>query len=904
MTDNLRATAAAEEVNESLNVTVQGESPEVNVTVRDESPEAVVKLELSGQGAPGEPGVGIASVEYDPVLKPGRVGRDITFVLTDGRRYVAQVFDGLNGERGPQGVPGISIGIKGLSAEFDEDFRQKTTIEFTDGTRVTVQDGKNGADGKDGEDGYTPVKGVDYWTEEDQQQIIDQVSAVSVAGIENTASGDMIVVNDSLDAPLRGLTLFGKTMQNGTPAPDAPVALESAGGDGSVDVTVEGGESITISTPNGLPGIPVSKGGNYTDESGRQWVCDEINLERRVYVQHVGRLELNGTEIDGKNMGWHSSSMNAGAPSNIKRYVLEQFLPENIVSGSAIVFPGFCSHFVPTSANSGSSGAGVSVAITKSGMLSFYTEYATLAEFTNFLKAQHAAGTPVTLYYILPEPVEAELPDGYGGDYSALNTIKPTTTVINDSGAGMQISYAADVKAYIDNLGVGIESVEDDANILPNREFREITFVLTNGIRHTVKVYNGADGYTPVRGRDYWTEEDKREIRDYVDEFKWIVTAEVDTFETVAFDKTASGAYVSPADGAEVAYNKSAYGLVYSVKAGEVYRVRAKCGSDVRWFLLLDGTGAMVRKAAKDKTFGTEHDYDVELTIEEEEDGYTLCVNTLDSNWFGLKKLVSHIVPRGVTNRLQGKIAAFDGDSICKGVMDEEKLGWAGRIAQSSNMTCLNYAKSGGTVCTDTYSWNEANVSGLDWSSNTYYVYNPDATATTDMYKVVSESEWNGSDKLYTKGSAKHWESASIENIYAAIPDADYVVLEACLNDCFNSVPLGSVPDSYYASVVTTNYAGAFEHMIRRAMTLFPTARIGVIIPPPPRSGQKHDAYHEIAREVCKKYSIPVLDLHRESGLCPWIEAQSAVTYGDATHPNAAGYEIITPKIEAWMRSL
>jgi hypothetical protein len=28
----------------------------------------------------------------------------------------------------------------------------------------------------------------------------------------------------------------------------------------------------------------------------------------------------------------------------------------------------------------------------------------------------------------------------------------------------------------------------------------------------------GEDGYTPVRGVDYWTEEDKAEIKSYVDE--------------------------------------------------------------------------------------------------------------------------------------------------------------------------------------------------------------------------------------------------------------------------------------------------------------------------------------------------------------------------------------------------
>ena len=30
--------------------------------------------------------------------------------------------------------------------------------------------------------------------------------------------------------------------------------------------------------------------------------------------------------------------------------------------------------------------------------------------------------------------------------------------------------------------------------------------------------FDGEDGYTPVRGTDYWTNEDKNEIKSYVDE--------------------------------------------------------------------------------------------------------------------------------------------------------------------------------------------------------------------------------------------------------------------------------------------------------------------------------------------------------------------------------------------------
>lgn len=48
-------------------------------------------------------------------------------------------------------------------------------------------------------------------------------------------------------------------------------------------------QTLTIPTPNGLPGIKVDSGGNYTDASGQQWVCDEIDLQRGKYVQRIAK---------------------------------------------------------------------------------------------------------------------------------------------------------------------------------------------------------------------------------------------------------------------------------------------------------------------------------------------------------------------------------------------------------------------------------------------------------------------------------------------------------------------------------------------------------------------------------------------------------------------------------------
>jgi hypothetical protein len=54
------------------------------------------------------------------------------------------------------------------------------------------------------------------------------------------ASGEVVSVKDASDRPLKNLTIYGKTTQNGTPTPQSPVPLESAGASGSIGVKVLG----------------------------------------------------------------------------------------------------------------------------------------------------------------------------------------------------------------------------------------------------------------------------------------------------------------------------------------------------------------------------------------------------------------------------------------------------------------------------------------------------------------------------------------------------------------------------------------------------------------------------------------------------------------------------------------
>lgn len=57
-------------------------------------------------------------------------------------------------------------------------------------------------------------------------------------------------------------------------------------------------QSITATTPNGLPGIPVDSGGNYTDAAGQQSAGDVKDYGTGKYTQMVGHIEsYNGENI-------------------------------------------------------------------------------------------------------------------------------------------------------------------------------------------------------------------------------------------------------------------------------------------------------------------------------------------------------------------------------------------------------------------------------------------------------------------------------------------------------------------------------------------------------------------------------------------------------------------------------
>ena len=190
----------------------------------------------------------------------------------------------------------------------------------------------------------------------------------------------------------------------------------------------------TVETTRQLRGIPVASGGNYTDSNGQQWICDEVDLERGVYVQRVGQRVFDGTEST-----WRRGTLPTGDAMN---YL---YLADSTVDN---VNRSVCSHAVFAA------GGGEWV---KGGYMRSGTGYwqiisdMTLDGWKAYLAAQFANGTPLTLCHLLSKVVETPLTEVEIAAYRAIHTRKPNTTVMNNADAHMAIEYVADTKLYIDN---------------------------------------------------------------------------------------------------------------------------------------------------------------------------------------------------------------------------------------------------------------------------------------------------------------------------------------------------------------------------------------------------------------------------------------------------------------------
>ena len=378
-------------------------------------------------------------------------------------------------------------------------------------------------------------------------------------------TGNPIAIDDAFAAPLCGLTVYGRSTQDGTPTPDAPVPIVSAGDSGSVAVKVTGKnlfyeqefqeyfinsvantvglatgnvscvlqvvtgakyyvtrskigakfraavvdklptlgnpvtpssginadskrqieisatskymviqcedeaafselmvsldsstayspyreQLLTLPTPNGLPGIPVTSGGNYTDQNGQQWICDEVDLERGVRVQRVTTIVFS----DKKKFALRSTNTSSKVRFSTE---IDGLKTTNLTTADSSAF---CSALALgtkdstwTMPNTFTIGSEV-----ESDVNLFYVRFENINSLDEL--QQYLQRTPMSLTAILATPIETPLTPAEIAAYKALISYAPDTVVQASDGAGVKLEYQRDVNIAIKKLEDAIASM-------------------------------------------------------------------------------------------------------------------------------------------------------------------------------------------------------------------------------------------------------------------------------------------------------------------------------------------------------------------------------------------------------------------------------------------------------------
>ena len=182
-------------------------------------------------------------------------------------------------------------------------------------------------------------------------------------------------------------------------------------------------QTLIILTPNGLSGIPVSSGGNYTDADGQQWVCDEVDFKKGVYVQRVA------TETP--KAKWKNFEETADVPN---RYRISGALVNRYRNGSTkcLISHGIYANW----------GIAPGWALNSTTFYYHPKEDVTKEEAKEQILGFINSANPLTFLGQLETPIEKPLTTEQLATYKALRTYSPTTTVANDAEAGMSVGYA------------------------------------------------------------------------------------------------------------------------------------------------------------------------------------------------------------------------------------------------------------------------------------------------------------------------------------------------------------------------------------------------------------------------------------------------------------------------------
>lgn len=193
----------------------------------------------------------------------------------------------------------------------------------------------------------------------------------------------------------------------------------------------------TIPTPDGLCGIKVSSGGNYTDENGQQWICDEVvkyadGSGQR--VQRIGTKVLDGTE------SWENGQLLNS--DSFYRY----FIKTENFNIKKTQTPVLCNYFMYYE-----SGAWYA---DKEGIYLYSNDLINI-DIASKIQTQDEwrvwlAENKPSLSFILAEPIITDLTAEEIAEIEKLHTFYPITNIYNDAECGMAVEYQSLYFAFLE----------------------------------------------------------------------------------------------------------------------------------------------------------------------------------------------------------------------------------------------------------------------------------------------------------------------------------------------------------------------------------------------------------------------------------------------------------------------
>ena len=187
------------------------------------------------QGLPGKDGLPGAD-GFSPIatVEPNSEGAVISITDASGTT-TAQIYNGSNGLPGQDGLDGQD-GFSPTVELTDTETGVTLTITDVNGAKTaTINDGAQGPQGIPGQDGHTPVKGVDYFTESEINDIITEAAS-------------------AVNVPVATTETAGKVKPDGTTITvDADGTIHSAGGSSLPDYPeTDGNYSLILTLSSGI----------------------------------------------------------------------------------------------------------------------------------------------------------------------------------------------------------------------------------------------------------------------------------------------------------------------------------------------------------------------------------------------------------------------------------------------------------------------------------------------------------------------------------------------------------------------------------------------------------------------------------------------------------------------------